>query len=454
MACRIALVRAGAGLAITVRNGSGTRIKETGGRPEIASRPDTSRGELVHVSPSVLPGGRGVLLYSATRTVNGRTGEIAVLDTRTGTHRILTVGVSALYAESGHLLYVTAEGMLMAAPFDLGGLRLTGEAVLVGDGVAVRLNHVTMSASRDGTLAYVAGSAQAARRELVWVGRDGSARAVDSSWAGDMTGRPVLSPDGRMAAVAIASASGWQIWVKQLDRGPAMRVADLGIQPSWSPDGKSLLFATPGGGPLQTVPADGSVLPSGFPGRGAWPQLSPDGQWVIYTRGSDIFGRRTSGDTAEVALVQDPDNQALPSLSPDGRWLAYNSDETGTYQVYVRPFPNTKVAKRQLSTALASMPRWSRSGRELFYAQRDEANTPWLWSVDVVPAAGFMAGIPKRLFSLAPYVPLNLNYFDVSADGQRFLFTRAVGAGAGDAAQDRIVIVQNFTAELKAKVPK
>jgi len=430
------------------------RIKETGGSPEVASRPDSSRGETYHNMPSALPGGRGVLLRSRKAVATGFMQEIAVLDTRTGTHTILVPAVSATYMESGHLLYVTPEGMLMAAPFDLRGLRLSGEAVLVGDGVAVNsFDKITISVSRDGTLAYVAGSAQSPRRELVWVGRDGVARAVDSSWSGEITGRPALSPDGRAAAVTVGGASGAQIWVKQLDRGPATRVADLGGTPSWTPDGRSLLFGTPGGGPLQTVPADGSVLPSSIPGRGASPQLSPDGQWVIYGRNGDIFGRRTSGDTAEVPLVQDPVTQAVPALSPDGRWLAYASDETATMQVYVRPFPDTKVSKRQVSTALAYAPRWSRSGRELFYFQRDENDLPWLWAVDVVPGTAFTTGIPKKLFSIVPYFPTSSTFFDVSADGQRFLFTRFVGSVAAVASQARIVIVQNFTAELRAKVP-
>ena len=430
------------------------RIKETGGSPEIASRPDSSRGETYHNMPSALPGGRGVLMRSRKVVATGFMQEIAVLDTRTGTHTILVPAVSATYMESGHLLYVTPEGMLMAAPFDLRGLRLSGEAVLVGDGVAVNsFDKITISVSRDGTLAYVAGSAQSPRRELVWVGRDGVARAVDSSWSGEITGRPALSPDGRAAAVTVGGASGAQIWVKQLDRGPATRVADLGGTPSWTPDGRSLLFGTPGGGPLQTVPADGSVLPSSIPGRGASPQLSPDGQWVIYGRNGDIFGRRTSGDTAEVPLVQDPVTQAVPALSPDGRWLAYASDETATMQVYVRPFPDTKVSKRQVSTALAYAPRWSRSGRELFYFQRDENDLPWLWAVDVVPGTAFTTGIPKKLFSIVPYFPTSSTFFDVSADGQRFLFTRFVGSVAAVASQARIVIVQNFTAELRAKVP-
>ena len=392
-----------------------------------------------------------MVMRSASR--KGVIQEIAVLDTKSGTHRVLVSGVAAQYVESGHLLYVTATGMLMAAPFDPVALRITGDAVLVGDGVAVRgATRVSLSTSHDGTLAYVAGPARSPNRELVWVGRDGAARAVDSSWSGDMGGRPVLSPDGRAAAVGMRGASEVQLWVKQLDRGPATRVADVGSGPSWAPGGKSLLFSIAGSGALQTVPADGSALPSAIAGLGAAPQLSPDGKWLVYTWRGDIFGRRTDGDTTPVALVQDPATQATPALSPDGRWLAYSSDETGTIQVYVRPFPDTKVAKRQLSKTLGYYPRWSRSGRELFYIGADASGVGNLYAADVVPGAAFTTGTPKPLFSVAPFAPTNTNSFDVSPDGQQFLFTRSVGSTSADAQHDRIVIVQNFVAELKGKM--
>ena len=152
--------------------------------------------------------------------------------------------------------------------------------------------------------------------------------------------------------------------------------------------------------------------------------------------------------------MQDLGPQAVPSLSPDGRWLAYASEETGTWQVYVRSFPDTKVAKRQVSTNWAYAPRWSRSGRELFFFQGDETGTGSLislFSVNMDPGAVFRTGMPKRLFAAVAYGPARNHHFDVSADGQRFLVTRAVGSGTGDAVQ-RIVIVENFLTELKAKV--
>jgi serine/threonine-protein kinase len=147
-------------------------------------------------------------------------------------------------------------------------------------------------------------------------------------------------------------------------------------------------------------------------------------------------------------LVADQGTQTNASVSPDGKWLAYQSDESGTLQVYVRPFPDTKVAKRQVSTgAGGAVPKWSRDGRELFYI---DIQTGGVTSLPVVPGTAFTTGIPKRLFPFAPYMPAQSVLFDVSPDGKRFLFSRGVGSGVQK--PDEVVLVQNFVEELKAKV--
>ncbi len=98
---------------------------------------------------------------------------------------------------------------------------------------------------------------------------------------------------------------------------------------------------------------------------------SRDGRWLILrtatTSGSpDLLGLKT-GDTTVVPLVASPAVELFPALSPDGRWLAYASNESGTFEVYVRPFPETASAKWQVSTAGGNEPAWSSTGRELFY---------------------------------------------------------------------------------------
>lgn len=135
-------------------------------------------------------------------------------------------------------------------------------------------------------------------------------------------------------------------------------------------------------------------------------------------------------------------------LSPDGRWLAYASDPSGTLQVYVRPFPNTAASRRQVSVRLAWSPRWSRSGRELFFL-----NTDSLYVVAVGADGATGSSPPRALFSTAGLETVG-GGFDVSPDGQRFLFSAAVGSATALREQPRLVYVQNLAAELRARFSK
>ena len=426
------------------------RIREAGGNPEILSRADSATGEFYHLSPSALPDGRGVLVIitrGVARDAAARTFQVGVFDARSGTHKGLLAGVGAVYARSGHLVYVTGEGALMAAPFDLDRLEISGEPTSLADGVSVRrINRTDLAISSDGTLIYSGGTSTEGLRELVWVKRDGTPSAVDPDWSGPLADRPVLSPDGRSVALALRVGGARQVWVKQLDRGPASRVAEVGMLPSWSTDGRMLLFTA--ATEILRVPADGSAMPAVVRGGGAGAaQYSSDGQWLVIGRRGDFSVARTGGDTTERVLVADKMTQGFGALSPDGRWFAYQSDETGQGQVYVRPFPDAAASKYLVSVRGGVTPRWSRSGRELFYGDAVED----LWSVSVAPGPVFRAGIPTRLFSASRYGPLQSFPFDVSSDG-RFLFTRPVGLQTPR--PDELIVVENVFAELRAKAPR
>ncbi len=421
------------------------RIRETGGQPpEVASRPDTAAGEVYHNAPEPLPNGRGVL-FSISRGNQAAVRDIGVLDLRTGTHKVLTRGFMARYSHTGHLVYVTDGGALMAAPFDADRLELTGDAVAIADGVATLGTRVDLVLSTTGALAYAAGGVFGSRRELVWVSRDGQVSPVDPEWRGEIGARPTLSPDGLRVALALGQPGTRQLFVKQLDQGPLQRVTTQASAPTWSPDGKFLAYTGPSG--LRRVPSDGSGPPERVTTAGGSPEYSRDGTWLVFQRAADIVGLRTGGDTTPVVLVSDPDGQSAPALSPDGRWIAYTSNETGNFHVYVRPFPDTRAARHQVSVSGGIFSRWSRAGNELFFV--DPVGIQ-LMSVTVTPGPRFDASVPKPLFSLAPMMPLGFTFFDVHPDGRRFLFTR--GDGAGTTAGDRLVLVQNFDEELRAKV--
>ena len=93
------------------------KIRATPGSvPEPFTRIDSAGNESDHVSPEVLPSGKGVIFV--VRIGGYDTWEIAVADIKTGAHRRLTRGVYARYAKVGHLLIVAPSGMLSAARFD------------------------------------------------------------------------------------------------------------------------------------------------------------------------------------------------------------------------------------------------------------------------------------------------------------------------------------------------
>ena len=123
--------------------------------------------------------------------------------------------------------------------------------------------------------------------------------------------------------------------------------------------------------------------------------------------------------------------------------IAYFSNESGSNQVYVRPFPNTADAKWQVSTNRGTFPLWAHSGRELFY----QNGVGELVSVEVVPGRTFAMGQRRVLFSLSGY-SLSVNRYDVTPDDQRFVMIRFRGGGD----DSELIVVENFFEELKAKV--
>ena len=426
------------------------RVRETGGRSEVASMPDSAAGESWHAGPSALPNGRGVIFNIARRRGLAEF-DVAVLDTRTGKHRVLVRGLAGRYASSGHLLWVTTAGVLMAAPFDADKLSLTGDGVPVADGIRARsLGRVDVEVSSGGTLVYLAGGASASRgRELVWVDRDGKAVPADSQLSGRLAGRPSLSPSGRAVAISLVDGRGVPlVWVNQLDGGARLKLSDSGLGPTWSPDGRSILF-TSAPGELMLGPADGSALPRAIRSGAQFNSaaFSADGKWIVYSHAGQLFATATSGDTTRRKLETGAGTKAQPRLSPDGRYLAYLSDEAGDGGIYVRPFPNTGVAKWPVGTGAGWPVAWSRDGRELFYV--DERLD--LVAVPVTLSPAFSMGKARRLFAAVEFIAAGSS-FDVSADGRRFLMSRP--AGADDERSDELVVVENFFEELKAKVKK
>jgi dipeptidyl aminopeptidase/acylaminoacyl peptidase len=424
---------------------------------------DTAAGEANQRMPDVLPNGKGVIftVYYGGKTRTGTAIAVGVIGERA--HRILVAGVYARYSPSGHLLYVTDGGTLMAAPFDQNTMRITGESVAITEGMRIgNVGAVDLAVSRNGTLAYTGGP-RATESALVWVTRSGKATAVDSTWR-ELFQFPTLSPDNKQLAVAVLNKSDTHIWIKQLDTGPSLKLTFEGSNntyPTWTPDGRSVTYysnASPSsaGEDLWTKRADGSAqavrqLTNKRPlAESLW---SPDGKWLVFRTSinvagtGDIYAVRPGVDTVPIAIAATSFGEQSPTLSPDGRWIAYSSNESGRSEVYVVPFPNAQSAKWPISTQGGWEPLWSHSGHEIFY--RDAAG--FLVAVEVKTTPTFSLGASKVLFNASHYQSFGARReYDVSKDDSRFLMI----GGIEGTSTDRLITVDNWFEELKTKFHK
>jgi eukaryotic-like serine/threonine-protein kinase len=428
------------------------RVRAGGGRREQVTTVDTAKGEVDHFWPMALPNGRGILFTIQRRNVRDAS-DVAVLDLKTGAYHVLVQGLTARYAPSGHLVYVTSGGNLLAVPFDLGRLTVTGEPVALSSGVAARaFGAVDLALSESGTLVYQLGSQHQAPSDLVYVNREGVASVVDSGLTGDFQ-TLALAPDGRRLAVSKIDGSDQQVWIKQLPDGPLTKLTfegNLSHRPSWTADGRSVgfmsnqsrrmeMYVKRADGTSTTAPA--ASYPDRTVSEGYW---SRDGRWLVFrTNPADIFARGLGADTSTVPLLTTAFDELTPALSPDARWLAYTSTESGRLEVFVRPFPNTQSGKWQISTDGGVEPRWSHSGRELFYI----TPTNQMMSVEVIPGQAFATGRRRSLFSLSTYVG-GIGSWDLTPDDKRFLMIRA---GSGGSVSSELVVVENVLAELRSK---
>ncbi|HKQ50622.1 MAG TPA: protein kinase [Phycisphaerae bacterium] len=440
------------------RNSGIWRVPAAGGEPLKLTDAGRGQGSPSHRWPQLLPDGKSALYTATAKNDDYTAAKIVALRLDTLEQKVIVEGGTfARYVPTGHIVFGRS-GTLMALPFDAEKLEATGSPIPVLEGVSgfPPMGSYQFAFSQTGTFYYLPGSVRGAEDLPIWIDREGKETPISQQKRDFGTVR--LAPDATRLAAEILESSNADIWILEIERDSFMRLTvDEATDrfPLWSPDGKWIVFASERGSSNMNLfrqPADGTgdaerlttsdnrQIPNSF---------SPDGSILVFSEfnpktDTDIMYVRLDGEERKPEVFLATTFTELgPTLSPDGKWIAYVSNESGEFEIYVRPFlrPGAKV---KLSTGRSFSPKWSPDGTEIFYRYDEK-----IMSVSVsVQDDTLRAQNPRLLFEV------NGSTFggpaDVAPDGNRFLFLRTAGDVNEQSQQPTVVV--NWFEELQSKM--
>jgi Tol biopolymer transport system component len=436
-------------------------VPSAGGKP--APLTTLAPGENSHRWPQVLRAGKVVLFSSNTTYANYAEASIIALSLTNHTSKIIlkSAGMFPRYVPSGYLLYVS-KGTLFAMAFDPGSLESRGRAVPLVEDVSndTRYGFARLDFSGNGTLLYRKGRT-VGLSTLHWMNRTGRTEPLEMEPALYLF--PRISPDGSKLIWMVNQGPSADLWIYDWQRGSKTRLTDgkdVYSNPVWSPDGRYVIFISSAG--IRWTRADGAGRPQPLTASKAlqFPNsFTPDGRRLVFTElisdGALIRTVTVDGSSGQLRastpelFLQTPSANPFPAFSPDGRWLAYADAESGTYEVYVRSFPD-KGTRWLISNGGGMMPVWSKSGRELYYRTEDNrimastfsgrgdtfvAEKPHLWSEKQLENTGTTPN------------------YDLAPDGKRFAVLLPAEGPEPTTVRSHVTLVMNFFEELRRRAP-
>ena len=410
-------------------------VSADGGEAETLTSAGPDQEGRTHVLPSWLPNGKAVL-FTAQRYDWDSRPKLALLDLGTHEWRILIPDAAdARYIPTGYLVFLR-QGTLMAVPFDLDKLRITGQPFPVVDNVMQAIipwggdntGAGQFDVSDSGSLVFAAGGVLPdLQNSLVWVDHRGSEEPVADLRFPFQA--PRLSPDGRRIAY-VTQAREWQVFVYDMETGTNSRLTHEGMSSRviWTLDGRQVVFlwfVGPGIN-LFSQPYDGSSLMERLTisDHDHYPaSWTPDGRTLALVEVKPVeqhdIALLETGSGRVRPFLSSPFNETYPEFSPDGCWIAYVSDESGRTEVFAQSFPGPG-SKHQVSSQGGVQPLWAKDGKQLYFRWRDQ-----VWAADVRTESGFSTGKPRLLFERPGYSPGSpTRSYDLSLDGQRFLMVK------------------------------
>jgi serine/threonine-protein kinase len=437
-------------IIFSATDGSLVRVKDSGGTPLELTKPDSEQNEFSHSFPQVLPGGKSVL-FQVSYTEGLKNKRIAVLSLETSRWEIVLdeEGYWPSYAHSGHIVF-TQSGILMAVPFDLQHLDISGSPFPVLENVLIPGDKpINFCFSHDGTLLYASPTSEETETELVWVNQQGDITRPRE----DLTlySIPRLSVNGKKVLMQKQSI----LYVYDITSNIMTQLTfKPGITyPVWSPDGELAAFTASWKGQndtIHSIPIDGTrevdeLYTSDNPIYStSW---SPDGLWLAFYEINPATQRDiwilSLEDRKASPIIATQNNERVPMFSPDGRYIAYVSNDTGRDEIFVQPFPTTG-AKWQISDDGGREPLWAPDGRSLYYRMGNK-----VMSVRLGKDPAFTWEKAQMVFEGDFFSHVNYTSYCITPRGDRFLMSKP----KGESVIKKINVVLNWFEELERLVP-
>jgi Tol biopolymer transport system component len=401
------------------------RIPAGGGDPVPAT--ELREGE-THGWPEFLPDGRSFLFWVRRKEAPSFVIRVGRLDSFETTD-LLEADSRALFAEPNSLLAVR-KGSLLRFRFDPKTLSLSDNPVRIAEGLGYGAppGYSPFSVAGESLLVFARGPV--ASRELRWFDRSG--RDLGSFGEPGYFYAPVLSPDETRIALTDRDPTSARWGILTFDRerevmshyGEPGRSLRSGL---WSPDGTrfavteelqgiaTLFVGSPSGSALRPVGQFMDFFAT------QWPSACDCLLYHEFSGGSLDIGLVSLEDGTLTPVAASPAQEFFGRLSPDGRWLAYTSQEGGSFEVWLRSFPEGDV-RLQVSAGGGVEPVWGPAGRELFFVSLEGT----LMSVPISASSPPELGRARPLFRV-DFPPLMRPFwprYTVTGDGERFLVVR------------------------------
>jgi serine/threonine-protein kinase len=429
-----------------------SRVSAAGGAPVALTRVDSVMGARNHAWPISTPDGKSVVF---TVWYGGlESSQLAIASIPDGKVTPLGIkGIRPLAVLDQYLVYLRADGSVMAIALDAAAKKVTGSPVAVHDPV-----HVTQGLNGNSEIYISQGGALVtsiggSKGHLAWLAPGGAATPIGTS-AGTF-GAVQLSPNGKRIAEVRNTSGQSDVWIDDLSLGTSSRLTTLSVVNfvDWTPNGQDVIYlsAGAGGATLWRQRASGGVAAEKLidvPSPAADADMSPDEKTLLINAiPGDVWKlQRVAVDSPAVIhdYLAGRNNFHAARFSPDGKWVALVSDESGTDEVYLRSFPDPS-SKIQLSNGGGEVPVWSADGQRVYYlngtalmaARLTPAPVMTLLGRDTVIASFLGAPIATQYFSA---------FYSPTPDGKHFL------TDVLDQNSYQLVISPNWITEFRRKI--